>query len=132
MASLSTCVNLIFLSYEMSEQHRDTSFGLRVSTYLVENPTSALTYFDRHNLTVEPTIHLPQDMSSQRNNVFGVPLEELMGREGEHGVPRVIKDSLELVRLEGVQSPFACRITPHSDPQVSPLKAFLEYRHLQP
>lgn len=42
-----------------------------------------------------------------RASVFGVPLDELMGCDGEKGgIPRVVKDSIQYIRDNG--TPKAC------------------------
>jgi Rho GTPase-activating protein 1 len=42
-----------------------------------------------------------------RANVFGVPLEELMGCDGEKGgIPRVIKDPIQYIRESGAFKPY--------------------------
>lgn len=39
---------------------------------------------------------------NERDNVFGVPLEVLMGEHGEKGgIPRVVKDCVEFIRERG-------------------------------
>lgn len=51
----------------------------------------------------EKQINLPIPI---RASVFGVPLEELMGCDGEKsGIPRVIKDSIQYIRESGELSP---------------------------
>lgn len=42
-----------------------------------------------------------------RSSIFGVPLEELMGYNGEKGgVPRVVKDSIQFLRDTGISLPY--------------------------
>jgi Rho GTPase-activating protein 1 len=60
------------------------------------------------NLKHEKDIQLPVPT---RRDLFGVPLEELMGWDGEKGgVPRVIRDAVQFLRETGAFSwlPFAC------------------------
>lgn len=53
----------------------------------------------RENANHEKQITLP---SPTRSNIFGVPLEELMGYDGEKGaVPRVVKDCIQFLRETG-------------------------------
>lgn len=53
----------------------------------------------RENLKRERQISLPIPI---RASVFGVPLEELMGCDGEKsGIPRVIKDVIQYIRESG-------------------------------
>ena len=60
--------------------------------------------FTRENLKFEKTIVLPTPI---RSNIFGVPLEELMGYHGEKGgLPRVVKDSIQYLLTNGVWSPY--------------------------
>ena len=55
---------------------------------------------NRENLKYEDQITLP---SPTRSTVFGVPLEDLMGYNGEKGgVPRVVKDCIQYVRGTGM------------------------------
>ena len=51
----------------------------------------------------EQTITLPVPM---RSSTFGVPLENLMGYNGEKGgVPRVVKDAIQFLRDSGMSLP---------------------------
>lgn len=53
----------------------------------------------RENLKHEKQIMLP---TPQRADLFGVPLEELMGFDGEKGgLPRVVKDCIQYLRSTG-------------------------------
>lgn len=53
----------------------------------------------RENLKHENQINMP---TPTRQDVFGVPLEELMGYDGEKGgLPRVVKDSIQFLRDTG-------------------------------
>lgn len=53
----------------------------------------------RENLKHETQINMPIPI---RASVFGVPLEELMGSDGEKGgIPRVVKDSIQYLRESG-------------------------------
>jgi Rho GTPase-activating protein 1 len=52
----------------------------------------------RENLKHEAKITLPVPSQS---NIFGVPLEELMGRRGEKGVPKVVRDCIQFLRETG-------------------------------
>lgn len=53
----------------------------------------------RENMKHERQINMPIPI---RASVFGVPLEELMGCDGEKGgIPRVIKDSIQYLRESG-------------------------------
>ncbi|KAH7885497.1 hypothetical protein F5I97DRAFT_1886063 [Phlebopus sp. FC_14] len=50
-----------------------------------------------------------------RASVFGVPLEELMGYDGEKGsVPRVVKDSIQYIRESGLDKDGLFRRSPNS------------------
>lgn len=47
----------------------------------------------------ERQINMPMPI---RASVFGVPLEDLMGCDGEKGgIPRVVKDSIQYIRESG-------------------------------
>jgi Rho GTPase-activating protein 1 len=53
----------------------------------------------RENSKLEREIVLP---TPTRANIFAVPLEDLMGYDGEKdGIPRVIKDSIQYLRETG-------------------------------
>ena len=53
----------------------------------------------RENLKHEKQINLPV---MTRSDLFGVPLEELMGFDGEKGgLPRVVKDCIQYLRSTG-------------------------------
>ena len=53
----------------------------------------------RENSKHEKSITLPMPT---RSNIFGVPLEELMGYNGEKGgIPRVVKDCIQFLRERG-------------------------------
>ena len=53
----------------------------------------------RENSKLEKEIVLP---TPTRANIFAVPLEDLMGYDGEKdGIPRVIKDSIQYLRETG-------------------------------
>jgi len=53
----------------------------------------------RENMKHERQINMPIPI---RASVFGVPLEDLMGCDGEKGgIPRVIKDSIQYLRESG-------------------------------
>ena len=63
-------------------------------------------YVFRENLKHEQQIKLPM---ATRADLFGVPLEELMGYDGEKGgVPRVAKDCIQYLRDTGILS---CRMS---------------------
>ncbi|KAG6884912.1 hypothetical protein C0993_007279 [Termitomyces sp. T159_Od127] len=50
-----------------------------------------------------------------RSNIFGVPLEELMGYDGEKGgLPRVVKDSIQYLRENGLLEEGLFRRSPSS------------------
>ncbi|KAG6811969.1 hypothetical protein H0H92_005073 [Tricholoma furcatifolium] len=57
----------------------------------------------RENLKFESSITMPtRTIANARSNIFAVPLEELMGYDGEKGgVPRVVKDSIRYLRENG-------------------------------
>jgi hypothetical protein len=57
----------------------------------------------RHNLKYEDKITLPSSVNYNENKhlMFGVPLEVLMGSEGENGLPRVVRDCVTYLRAEG-------------------------------
>jgi hypothetical protein len=60
--------------------------------------------FARENLKYERKITLPIPV---RSSTFGVPLEDLMGFNGEKGgIPRVVKDCIQYIRETGVDLPF--------------------------
>ena len=54
----------------------------------------------RENLKHEQKITLPVPM---RSSTFGVPLQDIMGYDGEKGgIPRVVKDTIQFLRETGV------------------------------
>lgn len=56
-------------------------------------------FFERENMKHEKQIRLPVPT---RASIFAVPLEELMGYDGEKGgIPRVIKDCIQFLRETG-------------------------------
>ncbi|KAG8907451.1 hypothetical protein FRB99_004246 [Tulasnella sp. 403] len=66
----------------------------------------------KENLKHEREIILPAE---QQTNVFGVPLEILMGEYGENGgIPRVVKDCVEFVRECGMEVEGIFRRSPNS------------------
>ena len=66
----------------------------------------------RENLKHERQINLPVH---QHADLFGVPLEELMGYNGEKGgIPRVVKDCIQFLRSTGLQEEGLFRRSPNS------------------
>ncbi|PPR07768.1 hypothetical protein CVT24_003718 [Panaeolus cyanescens] len=66
----------------------------------------------QENLKFERKITLPTPI---RSSIFGVPLEELMGFNGEKGaIPRVVKDSIQFLRDTGLQDEGLFRRSPSS------------------
>lgn len=66
----------------------------------------------KENLKQEQHIVLPTPI---RSNVFGVPLEELMGHDGEKGsIPRVLKDSIQDLLSSGLNEEGIFRRSPSS------------------
>lgn len=66
---------------------------------------------ERENLKHEKQINLPVPT---RANIFGVPLEELMGFDGEKGgLPRVVKDAIQFLRQSGKYSALSCELVTH-------------------
>lgn len=86
----------------MSPSHKSTFLPLCISAYLELLETSRLR-ITRENLKYERKITMPTPI---RSSIFGVPLEELMGYNGEKGgIPRVVKDAVQYLRDTGM-----CRI----------------------
>ncbi|KAF9480037.1 hypothetical protein BDN70DRAFT_878065 [Pholiota conissans] len=66
----------------------------------------------QENLKFERNITLPTPL---RSNIFGVPLEDLMGYHGEKGgIPRVVKDAIQFLRDTGLQEEGLFRRSPSS------------------
>ncbi|KAI0715681.1 hypothetical protein C8T65DRAFT_142866 [Cerioporus squamosus] len=66
----------------------------------------------QENLKHERQINLPV---MTRSNLFGVPLEELMGFDGEKGgLPRVVKDCIQYLRSTGLHDEGLFRRSPNS------------------
>ncbi|KAG7096274.1 hypothetical protein E1B28_003722 [Marasmius oreades] len=64
------------------------------------------------NLKCESTITLPTPIPS---SIFGVPLEDIMGYQGEKGgVPRVVKDAVAFIRETGMEEEGIFRRSPSS------------------
>ncbi|CAI2184668.1 12792_t:CDS:2 [Funneliformis geosporum] len=57
-----------------------------------------------YNSKYEVKITLPPSLNYDENKrlMFGVPLEVLMGSEGENGLPRVVRDCVTYLRTEGL------------------------------
>ncbi|KAL4072880.1 hypothetical protein V8B97DRAFT_2023198 [Scleroderma yunnanense] len=66
----------------------------------------------QENMKHEKQINMPVPI---RASVFGVPLEELMGYDGEKGsVPRVVKDAIQYIRESGLNEEGLFRRSPNS------------------
>ncbi|OCH91637.1 RhoGAP-domain-containing protein [Obba rivulosa] len=66
----------------------------------------------QENLKHEKQINLP---TPTRADLFGVPLEELMGYHGEKGgLPRVVKDCIQYLRMSGMHDEGLFRRSPNS------------------
>ncbi|KAJ7820219.1 hypothetical protein B0H14DRAFT_3111289 [Mycena olivaceomarginata] len=72
----------------------------------------------QENLKYERTITLPSAHAhthTDTHRVFGVPLEDLMGFDGEKGgVPRVVRDAIAYVRERGMEEEGLFRRSPQS------------------
>jgi len=70
--------------------------------WITKSCYSQLMHISRENLKFERKITLPVPM---RSSTFGVPLEDLMGYNGEKGgVPRVVRDATQFLREMGTCS----------------------------
>ncbi|CAG8545036.1 8158_t:CDS:2 [Acaulospora morrowiae] len=69
-----------------------------------------------YNLRYEDRITLPRspDYGDDGPLMFGISIEELMGSEGEHGLPRVVKDCVTFIRSEGLDTEGVFRRSPSS------------------
>ncbi|KAF8443160.1 hypothetical protein L210DRAFT_3534994 [Boletus edulis BED1] len=66
----------------------------------------------QENMKHERLINMPIPI---RASVFGVPLEDLMGCDGEKsGIPRVVKDSIQYIRESGMKEEGLFRRSPNS------------------
>ncbi|KAF9240270.1 divergent CRAL/TRIO domain-containing protein [Melanogaster broomeanus] len=66
----------------------------------------------QENLKQEKQIDMPIPI---RASIFGVPLEELMGYDGEKGsIPRVVKDAIQFIRESGLDEDGLFRRSPNS------------------
>ncbi|EGG13139.1 uncharacterized protein MELLADRAFT_76282 [Melampsora larici-populina 98AG31] len=54
------------------------------------------------NLTLEPQIVMPPTW--RRKPVIGTPLEQLMGPQGERGIPQLVQDSVNCIRSLGLDA----------------------------
>jgi len=90
---MSRSLRLIYLRLSISERgrfRRSRAILSDISLY-------------RENSKLEREIILP---TPTRANIFSVPLEDLMGYDGEKdGIPRVIKDSIQYLRETGMCFP---------------------------
>ncbi|CAG8445009.1 10293_t:CDS:10 [Diversispora eburnea] len=61
-------------------------------------------------------ITLPQSSIDDENGplMFNIPIEQLMGSEGENGLPRVVKDCVTFLRAEGLYTEGVFRRSPSS------------------
>jgi Rho GTPase-activating protein 1 len=68
----------------------------------------------RENLKYESKISLPVTTRGD-THIFGVPLEDLMGFDGEKGgVPRVVRDAIQFIRESGMEEEGLFRRSPQS------------------
>ena len=68
-------------------------------------------YTIRENLKHEKEITLPIQTHS---DIFGVPLEDIMGYDGEKGgIPRVVKDCIQYLRESGIVIVLESTTAPH-------------------
>ncbi|KAF0447231.1 Rho GTPase activation protein [Gigaspora margarita] len=69
-----------------------------------------------YNLKFEDRIKLPNSRNYDEDGhlMFGVPIEQLMGTEGENGLPRVVKDCVTFIRSEGLETEGVFRRSPSS------------------
>ncbi|KAG0234946.1 hypothetical protein BGW42_006045 [Actinomortierella wolfii] len=69
----------------------------------------------QHNLKYEETITLPERTGvSHENQVFGVPLDMLMGPQGERGLPKVVQDCISHLQQYGLHVEGLFRRSPSS------------------
>lgn len=54
------------------------------------------------NLTLEPKIEMPPNWKMKP--VIGAPLEQLMGQQGERGIPQLVQDSVNCIRSLGLDA----------------------------
>lgn len=68
----------------------------------------------RENLKYESKITLPVTTRGD-THIFGVPLEDLMGFDGEKGgIPRVVRDAIQFIRESGMEEEGLFRRSPQS------------------
>ncbi|KAJ3743312.1 Rho GTPase activation protein, partial [Lentinula raphanica] len=68
----------------------------------------------QENAKHEKQIALPNTLNTL-SNTFGVPLEDIMGYEGDKGgIPRVVKDSIQYLRESGLEEEGLFRRSPSS------------------
>lgn len=73
---------------------------IRAGHLYLHSEIDLITSYYRENLKFEREIVMP---TPSRSNMFGVPLEELMGYDGEkNGIPRVVKDCIAYLRGRGM------------------------------
>ncbi|KAI9203378.1 Rho GTPase activation protein [Polychytrium aggregatum] len=80
---------------------------------LEETPASSSRHLDRVDL-VRRSVDLSPHMSANSHRVFGVPLQELMGQDGEKGLPIVLGDCIEFLITEGLEEEGLFRRSPTS------------------
>ncbi|CAG8437320.1 3438_t:CDS:2 [Ambispora gerdemannii] len=87
-----------------------SKLALYVPITQIEIPPLVYTY----NLKFEEKITLQPTTYENGSLMFGVPIEVLMGSEGEKGLPRVIKDCVNYLRAEGLETDGIFRRSPSS------------------
>ncbi|CAG8452106.1 8016_t:CDS:2 [Ambispora leptoticha] len=88
-----------------------SKLALYVPLTQIEIPPLVYTY----NLKFEEKITLqPTAYDENGSLMFGVPIEVLMGSEGEKGLPRVVKDCVTYLRAEGLETEGIFRRSPSS------------------
>ncbi|KAF9577658.1 hypothetical protein BGW38_007002, partial [Lunasporangiospora selenospora] len=68
----------------------------------------------QHNLKFESSITLPEGQQDSEKRVFGVPLDRLMGPNGEQGLPRVAQDCIANLIRNGLYVEGLFRRSPSS------------------
>ncbi|KAG9295652.1 hypothetical protein G9A89_002970 [Geosiphon pyriformis] len=89
-----------------------SKLALYVPITQMEIPPLVYTY----NMNFEEEITFQSTSRNGENGplMFGVPIELLMGSEGEKGLPRVVKDCVTFLRAEGLETEGIFRRSPNS------------------
>ncbi|OLL22114.1 Rho GTPase-activating protein 1 [Neolecta irregularis DAH-3] len=105
---VSTVVSTKFKK-KISYIHTLSELSLHVPLRQIEIPPAVLIY----NLKFEEEV-IVKDSFGEQGVVFGKSLDEIMGAEGEKGIPRVVDDSVKFIRVHALDIEGIFRRSPSS------------------